>query len=71
MDRSSELKSIAQHELKRPNAAVGQSGLMALYEAMFRYLPYMLCTTSFKAFSLQELRPNCGPSSGHQTGLHQ
>merc|ERR1719471_421042 len=36
VDRSSELKSIAQHELKRPNAAVGQSGLMALYEAMFR-----------------------------------
>ena len=36
VDRTSELKSIAQHELKRPNAAVGQSGLMALYEAMFR-----------------------------------
>jgi len=36
VDRSSELKNIAQHELKRPNAAVGQSGLMALYEAMFR-----------------------------------
>jgi len=36
VDRSSELKSIAHNELKRPNAAVGQSGLMALYEAMFR-----------------------------------
>ena len=36
VDRTSELKSIAQHGLKRPNAAVGQSGLMALYEAMFR-----------------------------------
>ena len=36
VDHSSQLKSIAQHELKRPNAAVGQSGLMALYEAMFR-----------------------------------
>jgi len=36
VDRTSELKNIAQHELKRPNAAVGQSGLMALYEAMFR-----------------------------------
>jgi len=36
VDRSSELKNIAQNELKRPNAAVGQSGLMALYEAMFR-----------------------------------
>jgi len=36
VDRTTELKSIAQHELKRPNAAVGQSGLMALYEAMFR-----------------------------------
>jgi len=36
VDRSSEMKSIAQHELKRPNAAVGQSGLMALYETMFR-----------------------------------
>ena len=34
--RSTELKAIAQHELKRPNAAVGQSGLMSLYEAMFR-----------------------------------
>ena len=48
MDRSSELKSIAQHELKRPNAAVGQSGLMALYEAMFRYLQHMSFTTSVK-----------------------
>ena len=46
MDRSSELKSIAQHELKRPNAAVGQSGLMALYEAMFRYLQRTIFTTS-------------------------
>ena len=36
VERSSEIKNIAQHELKRPNAAVGQSGLMALYEAMFR-----------------------------------
>merc|ERR1719348_1059165 len=36
VDRSTELKNIAQHELKRPNAAVGQSGLMSLYEAMFR-----------------------------------
>ena len=36
VDRTSELKSIAHNELKRPNAAVGQSGLMALYEAMFR-----------------------------------
>merc|ERR1719339_463491 len=36
VDRTSELKAIAQHELKRPNAAVGQSGLMSLYEAMFR-----------------------------------
>jgi len=36
VDRSSELKNIAQHALKRPNAAVGQSGLMALYETMFR-----------------------------------
>merc|ERR1719154_516019 len=36
VDRSTELKAIAQHELKRPNAAVGQSGLMSLYEAMFR-----------------------------------
>jgi len=36
VDRTSELKNIAQHELKRPNAAVGQSGLMSLYEAMFR-----------------------------------
>merc|ERR1712106_434572 len=36
MGRSSELKNIAQHELIRPNAAVGQSGLMALYETMFR-----------------------------------
>ena len=36
VDRTTELKAIAQHELKRPNAAVGQSGLMALYEAMFR-----------------------------------
>jgi delta-1-pyrroline-5-carboxylate synthetase len=36
VDRTSELKNIAQHGLKRPNAAVGQSGLMALYEAMFR-----------------------------------
>ena len=34
--RTTELKAIAQHELKRPNAAVGQSGLMSLYEAMFR-----------------------------------
>ena len=39
VDRTSELKSIAHNELKRPNAAVGQSGLMALYEAMFRYRP--------------------------------
>ena len=37
VDRSTELKAIAQHELKRPNAAVGQSGLMSLYEAMFRW----------------------------------
>ena len=37
VDRTTELKAIAQHELKRPNAAVGQSGLMSLYEAMFRY----------------------------------
>merc|ERR1719167_1621836 len=36
VDRSSKAKSIAHNELKRPNAAVGQSGLMALYEAMFR-----------------------------------
>eukprot|EP00092_Neocalanus_flemingeri_P019988 GFUD01021648.1.p1 GENE.GFUD01021648.1~~GFUD01021648.1.p1 ORF type:complete len:841 (+),score=219.23 GFUD01021648.1:228-2750(+) len=36
MDRTSELKNIAQNDLKRPNAAVGQSGLMALYGAMFR-----------------------------------
>ena len=44
--RSTELKAIAQHELKRPNAAVGQSGLMSLYEAMFRSELYFL----FKAF---------------------
>jgi len=36
VDRTSEFNNMAQHELKRPNAAVGQSGLMALYEAMFR-----------------------------------
>merc|ERR550539_1362749 len=36
VDRTTELKNIAQNDLKRPNAAVGQSGLMALYEAMFR-----------------------------------
>ena len=45
--RSTELKAIAQHELKRPNAAVGQSGLMSLYEAMFRSgsNKYLSCQT--------------------------
>ena len=54
--RSTELKAIAQHELKRPNAAVGQSGLMSLYEAMFRLGPDKYLTIENIFFMLEFIR---------------
>ena len=71
--RSTELKAIAQHELKRPNAAVGQSGLMSLYEAMFRLGPdkYSSRKHLFYVGIYQELRHPRWPGLGHKAGLSQ